>query len=1275
MSGLAHDPRAATPDATTPDAMTPDVLTPHVPTMAYPRPALLGRLPTSGYGVIEASAGTGKTFTLEHLVVELLLRDPTLRMEHILVVTFTERATSELKSRVRQLLQRIVHATRGLVEQGAQAPPEPLAHDSCWRISAADRARLERALFSFDVAPIYTIHGFCQRVLTEFAFAQQRAMDQRHVELPALFERAFTDALRRTLSRDERTRDWLEAWLEVSSMEELRELLMRALISEAELWPRYMGDELRELLDELGPTFWQTYRELYSRAAAGRERAFLSAQREFVRTGSVARFLMEADAEVLDLKHSLQTVQPQTPRQERFVRLVTRLLRFKPAIAQHLAPFVQEALEREKRRGGLYTYDDMLSLVWQSLRGPDGAWLTQALRRRYRWALIDEFQDTDPTQWDIFRHLFFHDQQRDGMVVIGDPKQAIYGFRGADVQTYLRACAQLAQADALGPAPQAADPQVAEPQDPPRHTPADHSPDHSPDHSSEGQADRQAPSAPAARFAKLHLMENFRSTGALIDAYNAILDQRAQKPLFQGPEIRYDHPVRCGQPALTLEDAQGQPLRPVVLGALKRRDQDQKTDLSTDDLYECYGRWIAFEIQKLLSDQGHVRFGPAGQTRRLGARDITILTRSSADEAKLERYLREANIPYALFKHEGLFQTPQASELYTLLKAIDDPHDRSKRLKAWETPFFGLRMEQLAACREVREADPLYKTLLDWNQLARQQRFEALFHEILQRSGIVRREIFEGGKERELTNVLHLMEVLLEEAHLGRLDFSELVVRTRAFIEQRRKPLGEEGNVKRLESDRDAVQILTMHKSKGLEAPIIFLYPFGGTAGEYWPFTYERDGQHVRALHIHKPEGKISPRLRERVERCARQEDERLLYVALTRAMARLYVPYVPYAGGVPICKKLPERAYIVLNDRLRDMLPSLHEPPLSSLFELDEIPYFGINLAGPPADPRALELAQSWEPPVEHLQSASMLRDDPALERLRPPSRRLESYSSLKRKEGGYTTFAPVHEDELRVEAELGAPLEGAAQEGDLPGGVRTGQCLHDLLERLDYATLTRYPDDLELWSQDPEVRQLCEQSLILHGLELEHLALCQRVVYRALTATVEVEHGVIYGLGLAAQRSLRELEFTYPLPQDDHPLLDQRRGGPLPVERGFIKGFIDYVFEWGQRVYFVDWKSDILERYDGPTLHQHFEANYRLQVMLYTLALCKIMGLHDEASYQARFGGAIYCFLRGMRDDSHQGLVRLRPSWAELLEAELALRQSARAAEAALTPQVHDP
>jgi exodeoxyribonuclease V beta subunit len=1215
-------------------------------TRRYPRPQILREIPSRGHAIIEASAGTGKTYTLEHLIIDLLLRHPEVELENILVVTFTERATAELKHRVRRLLANVVASSRS---EGPSASQQGLLteedEEAYWLLGDADRRKLERALFSFDIAPIYTIHAFCQRVLTEHAFANRRFFDQQHVDFFPLFERAFTDAMRRTLACQDSTRDWLEAWLETGTVEELQTMLSKTLLARAELWPKFHDEELERGLNRFGENFWGHYRALYTRSCRRRENVFLEAQNDWRQNRSVARFLMLGDSQVVDLKQSLKGIGPANDEELEFLKLVNALCRFKPAVAQKFLPIMQTALEEEKRRSGGYTFDDMLTMVWEGLERPvTGEWLSQALRRRYRFALIDEFQDTDEIQWKIFRRLFVETQnQQHRLFVIGDPKQAIYGFRNADVYTYLEACDELLEEDG--------------------HPPGEN------DESIEDEllamsgesADEEAPLAAEIEVVeeeeeptavKLHLMQNWRSSAPLISAYNHLLDQQHERPFFSGNSIRYDHPVVCGNPALELRDARGEIVEPVVFGAM--RPGDQSAGVRMNDIYECYGRWIAMEIKRLLSEPGKLYFGPEGELQPITARDIYVLTRTHSEELKLEKFLREEDIPYAFYKQDGLFRTPEAREFYELLRAIERPHERGRRLRAWATQFFSIELEELVKCRDVPEGNPLFKLLLEWSNLAHRRRFEELFTDILQRSGVIRREIFFGEDERALTNYIHIAEVLLEEAHLARLDIGELVMRCRSFLDGGRKPLSEDGDIKRVEDDRDAVQIMTMHKSKGLEAAVVFLYPFGGGGGEYWRFHYrDRQGNQVRAMHILKPEEKISPRLRERVEEESREEDERLLYVALTRAKARLYIPFVPYQGNQPICKWIAQRSYHVLNQKIREVWEEREFGKHAEWFALEEIPYFGIKLPSS----RAIDINAlgEWRPQDSLL--AALEQPEWSFAKRVHPTLRVESYSSLKRRSGGYSTASGSIEDqELRGQDELGSS-EDAVGLDELPGGVRTGLFLHDILERLDYSSLTRF-QDVEEWAEDEDVHALFERSMLEHGVEPEYLALSQKVIWRALTGVVETDYGVVYGLGYCTP-NVRELEFLYPIPEYGDPFLNELPEGSWMLERGFIKGYVDYGFVWNNRVFFADWKSDVLDHYDERSLELHFEQNYTKQALLYSVALCKVFGIHDEADYENRFGGAIYCFLRGMQDDSRNGVYRTRPTWKELLDFERRLRE----------------
>lgn len=360
------------------------------------------------------------------------------------------------------------------------------------------------------------------------------------------------------------------------------------------------------------------------------------------------------------------------------------------------------------------------------------------------------------------------------------------------------------------------------------------------------------------------------------------------------------------------------------------------------------------------------------------------------------------------------------------------------------------------------------------------------------------------------------------------------------------------------------------------------------------------------------------------------------------------------------------------------------------SLFLRVEHPYFGPGNQDVTLDPEALATLSSWRP--ESLLATLPAHDPEAARRdqlrLAALAQSVESYSSLKRRHGGYQQQHAHQqlpdEQELRVEAEL-VSQEDAVSEDDLPGGVRTGLFLHELLETLDPASLTRY-ESFEEWGEDPDVLARFQRAALEHGLEPHLIPLASRVIWRALNAVVQVEHGVIYGLGHCLPNT-HELEFLYPIPEAARDHLTSSSGllgmgasasgdDTAPrVERGFIKGYIDYVFMWQGRIYLADWKSDLLDRYDPISLRAHFEHNYIKQGYLYSLAICKLLQINTPEDYAARFGCAVYCFLRGMQDDSSTGLVTWRPSWSQLQDFARALTEPGLGQQRAhlATPATH--
>ncbi|HEY5284957.1 MAG TPA: UvrD-helicase domain-containing protein, partial [Polyangia bacterium] len=435
-------------------------------TLRYPRPpevAMLGR----GHNVVESSAGTGKTFLLEHLFVDLILTHG-LSCEEILVVTFTEKATAELVLRLRKLIARLANlrADDPMAIAAARAPT-----NASWTIDVNAKKLLGEALLAFDRASIFTIHAFCQRVLRDHAFVQGRFFDEELVGHETVFTEAFHEVLRTQVSRDGTLVAAFEAW-EASgkSVGELEGLLrecdgkegvpLRRHFDEARLaralaaWqPIAVDDEqLKRRLKE-AKVHHSTVKSILDRLARVSE-IIGACHGDTVRFLAAMQSFPKEDRKEDRLTYLVQNL-PAASSDASLTALAGLVLDLHDAtvplevlLVERFLPLVRERAAHRKRQAGLFDFSDMLGLVAEALAdpGPAGQALLEALRRRYRHALIDEFQDTDEVQWSIFRRTFVegsdghghgHDHDHDyGLTVIGDPKQAIYGFRGADVAAY-----------------------------------------------------------------------------------------------------------------------------------------------------------------------------------------------------------------------------------------------------------------------------------------------------------------------------------------------------------------------------------------------------------------------------------------------------------------------------------------------------------------------------------------------------------------------------------------------------------------------------------------------------------------------------------------------------------------------------------------------------------------------------------------------------------------------------------------------------------------------
>ncbi len=1074
----------------------------------YLRPHILDRIPLNQHALIEASAGTGKTFTLEHLVVEILLK-ASVSIDKILVVTFTEKATDELRARIRATLDSAVSTAT------LKSGPDQRALDG------AAIQTLRDALFAFDRASIQTIHGFCHRMLTELAFQSGMRFRVEITDKQSSFHEAFRAELREHIEANASASELLSQWLNVHNVEALEKLLLDA------------------------------HRQRY------------------LDTGDPAR-------------HGSAT-----SKQRAALPLEVR-------VADEFLPRIAARLDRVKRERGVLDYDDMLAWLARALDGPHGGALCAALRERYRYALIDEFQDTDDLQWSIFRRIFIDGSTDNFIYLIGDPKQAIYSFRGADVATYLRARREL--------------------------------------------RDRGVNPVP--------LVENFRSTKQMIGALNTILKQDVTAPLFDG-DIRYDFPVTCGREDLRALDADSNDLKAVTLLKLTTPHV-----LPAGRARVALGRHIARTIKQMLTAGPHqLRISDSRETRTVSARDIFILTRTNVDSATIGKLLREVSVPFAFYKQDGLFLTREAADIVDALRGVDEPGIRSRRLKAWTTPFFAVVYAELPKFADLPPSHPLLERLYEWKALAEEQRFAEMFDAMLHQSGLVDRELFFSESGRELTNYLHIFEILLEKAVAMKLALAELIELLEGYITQRALPGGDDSDVQRLESERDAVQIMTIHKSKGLEAGVVFLFGglFGFAQSENAAVYHERDARRVAlgldARHLVKPQ----------IDREKIAEDQRLTYVAITRARAKLYLPLFP-AGSTT----KPTGYYKHLNSRLETLAGSLaRDRSVSNLFAIEQVR----EAAPGQSDNRdVVSAVAAWKPPPMLLDDS---HDGDAQQsffglRERHAPLRVMSYSSMQserqaaRERESLIRSDPDPED-FKITFDAAEPRPDST---DLAGGRNVGVFLHEVIEKLDLDSFNRSPD-FKSWSTRDDIRDLFETAMRRRGVaNRKWFDRGREIVFNTLTSRIALGASSIEG-GLHRLPAVREMEFAYPIPESTHPLLGTASDGAWTAERGYIKGFIDFVFQHDALTYFADWKGDLLPSYAPIEVERHVKLHYELQAQIYTVGIVRMLGIRSPREYNSQFGGLLYLFLRGIAPagDGTSGVYFIRPSWPEIVTFESAL------------------
>lgn len=1095
---------------------------------------LCGALPLpKSTTVLEASAGTGKTFTLAGLVTRYVA-EGVAPLQEMLLITFSRSATQELRERIREALQEALAAldeperagTNQLLQYLVSADPAELA---------ARNERLRDALAGFDAATIATIHQFCNHVLKSLGVAGD---DDSGVEL----------------------------------VESLADLVAEIV---DDLYLRHFADS------PVKPTL--------------------------TREDALEMCLKIADQPGIELR-------PTTCHSDT-----------EPAVRLSFARDFVAELDRRKRMRGVLGYDDLLSRLATALAEPDSP---AAARMRHRWSvvMVDEFQDTDPVQWQVIDRAF---RDHSTLILIGDPKQAIYAFRGGDIVAYLQAARSAADRRTLG--------------------------------------------------------VNWRSDSVLVDRLQT---------LISGAEL--------GDPEIVVRDVEashhghrlsGAPHNdPIRLRVVSReRFGRSGTETVNMDLFrEHIAADLAADIRVLLAS------GASYDGRPLKARDIAVITPHSGAR-ECFRALIAAGVPAVYGGDSDVLTSPAGDDWLCLLEAIDQPHRPAMVRAAAATMFFRKTADDLAAGGDAL-TDRVADTLRQWADHAREAGPAAVF-EAAQLAGMGREVLSWAGGERNMTDLAHVTEVLHQTAQREHYTLPAL----RDWLRTQR----EEGNRvkernRRLDSEAEAVQVMTLWGSKGLQFPIVYLpFAFNRHLREKDHLVGYHDGEQ-RCLHIG---GMKSPELtnaRRSSEDEALAEELRLCYVGLTRAQSQVVAWWAPSwdepNGG--------------LSRLLRGRGPGDADVP-------------GRCEPGRIEDADARDILRRWETlgalVIEESEIAervdlapAALPDDLAVRHFHrgiDTAWRRTSYSGLVRAAqetvGVNSEPETVELDDEVAEIALATPADAAqvlSPMGDLPTGAKFGTLVHAVLQHADPLAAdlaaelqTQIAQHSVWWPVDVPATELAAALIPMHdtplgpladGLTLRQIALGDRLCemdFEFPLAGGDVR-GAAPDLRLADVGELlaRHLPADDPLASYTDRLTDAALGGqPL---RGYLSGSLDAVLRvpdagGGYRYLVVDYKTNWLGEpnrplsaadYAAPRLAEAMmHSDYPLQALLYSVVLHRFLRWRQPGyDPQRHLGGVLYLFVRGMcgpdtpvTDGHPAGVFSWRPS-AELVGALSDLLDGRRAA-----------
>ncbi|MDF2187579.1 exodeoxyribonuclease V subunit beta [Paraflavitalea sp. CAU 1676] len=1113
-------------------------------------------VPLEDSNLIEASAGTGKTYSIAILVLRLVL-EKKISVKEILMVTFTKAAVAELEERVRLFIRTAHKFAEGqeitdtniavLVQQAV----DQAGHEAVLQ-------QLNDAVLLLDETSVLTIHSFCQQALNEFAFETFQLFG---AEMLPDFTPVVEDEMNRFWRRSITTLPF--PLLRLLWHKDLKANITEVLKNH-QSGKRYPGfdenttysfdkkiqDEWLQLLTGMQQNLDKSTEALHHYIAQNADH--LRTQCESNTHAKKGLLPLVGDPAALAAAIG----------EKKTTQYVVKLF---PDLLQHLARFEAEEEAKEnalqniyqqinhfaiqevgkgiaayKERHNVLGYDDLIGNLHRALVERNNQKLVEVLRKKYKAVFIDEFQDTDRQQFEIFDKAF---GEHTILFYIGDPKQSIYAWRKADIFTYFK-----------------------------------------------------------ARDSVQHLYgmnHNYRSSKRMIEGMNQ----------FFLPQPNFDTFYFEQQEDVINYIAVESPESNSKGSFLANQEEEAAITICSCAKSALLLEAVARQVAWLLNSDRYL-IDKKGNKRKPIPTDIGILVRTGAQGRDIKQYLSRLGIPSVTIDDAKVLQSEEANYLLYLMEAIASP-DRSSINRALLSPFTGFDTAQILSLDDgvVLELFSAYK-----NRWAQDGIYTALMHFV---SDFRVRQVLlsapAGNGERVITNLFQLIELVHQAENRKNLSAPELL----SWLKRGIDGMTAEGDeyIQRMESDEEAVRIVTIHKSKGLEYNIV-LAPFldftENKRQEFISFRDPETGDYIGAERSRLNEQQLLW-----YQQQAEQENRRLLYVAITRAVYTCYI----------------FRNLYYKSSTLATFVQALASADPSLIAFTDDVPEA-------PSGSRKQSIATS---PKYHPSRVNFVLKE-------------EHWRKLS-----YTLLA-AHQDQAKPPGAFPLPV---AYDNfvfyELRRGAKTGNFLHFIFENIHFGDDSRW----DKWLEEA-IRRFAP------GQQEMYQPMLKEMLQQVLYTNIGGEATPFTLSDIAWQRKMTEFEFDFPVPgfapEALHALADDQSailirtlyGLPGNVLEGMMNGKIDLFFEHEGRYYILDWKSNYLgntlANYSPESIAQAMnEHNYHLQYLIYTVAVKKYLESRlGRFDYDTQFGGVVYLFVRGVRANSETGIFTHKPSFEKIQALE---------------------